>query len=235
VAGMLWLELAKGWYRVGEVVKVGIFARGFADLPAGAGERRFKLWAVNPSGVFRELQVAPGGGSEVAAVEFLPGEPGVYTVAAAITGDVNFSARAYFCVEIERNVLPPPGDAGLTVGPVWHEGSYLDWPVCLELRFNGERLSKVPASIFPGLWRGEKFSRFTDGAGQLFLDGRNWCYWQHGDEKKKGMVFAPWGVNWLVLAEHSDPTGRRHVATCTFCPAEAALRCGGAGENQGLA
>lgn len=218
---MLWLELPKGWYRIGELVKVGIFARGFTDLPAAAGERCFKLWAVNPSGVLRELEVAPGGGSEVAAVEFLPGEPGVYTVAAAIAGDVNFTARAYFCVERERNLLPPPADVGLAVGPVWYEGSYLNWPVCLELRFNGERLFKVPVTIFPGLWQGEKFSRFTDGAGQLFLDGRNWCYWRCGNEKKESMVFAPWGINWLVLAEHTDPAGRRHVATCTFCPREA--------------
>jgi hypothetical protein len=122
---------------------------------------------------------------------------------------------------MERNVLPAPADAGLTVGPVWHEGSYLDWPICLEVWFDGERLSKVPATIFPGLWRGEKFSRFTDGAGQLFLDGRNWCYRQLDGKKTESMLFSPWGINWIVLAEYTDAGSRRHMATCTFCPREA--------------
>lgn len=222
---MLWLELPKGWYRLGEVVKVGIFAEGLDGLDA-TDKGRFNVWAVNPSGVVLELQVMLEGGSEVPTVAFLPGETGVYTVAAAITGDVNFSAHAYFCVEMERNDLSSPIGEGLALAPVWYERSYLDWPICLELRFNGKQLREAETTIFPGLWRGEKLSQVTDLTGRLLLDGRNWCYWQCGAEKKESIVFSvfsSWGDNWLVLAEHSDPAGRRHVATCTFCPGEATL------------
>lgn len=214
---MLWLETERGSYRLGDAVKVGIFARGFEE-PGWQGERCFKLWAVNPSGVPRELTVVPGGGEECAAVEFLPGETGVYTVAAAVTGEVNFSARAYFCVERERNLLPPPVGEGLVIAPVWYEGSYLNWPVCLETRFNGERFKKGRVTLFPGFWRGEKLYRVTDMAGQFLLDGRNWCYWKRGKEKEPGVIFSPWGLAWLVLVDYTSPEGERHVATCTFCP-----------------
>ena len=209
---MLWLKPERGRYHLGEAVKVGIFASGLEGLPR-QGERRFKLWAVNPSGGFRELTVAPGGGEDWATVEFLPGDIGLYTVAAGITGDVSFSARTYFCVERERNLLPPAGE-GLVITPVWYEGSYLGWPVRLEARFNGEHLRKTAVDIFPGFWHGERLFRVTDGAGQVVIDGRNWCYRQHG----KGKVFSPSGMHWLVLVNHTAPGGECCVATCTFCP-----------------
>jgi hypothetical protein len=214
---MLWLETGRGSYRLGDAVKVGVFARGFENLP-WQGERQFRIWAINPSGAFKELEVVPGGGEECAAVEFLPVETGVYTVAAAVTGEVNFSARAYFCVERERNLLPPPVGKGLVIAPVWYEGSYLSWPVCLETRFNGERFKKGQVTVFPGFWRGEKLYRVTDMAGQFLLDGRNWCYWKRGKEKEPGVIFSPWGLAWLVLVDYTSPEGDRHVATCTVCP-----------------
>ncbi|MEW6771666.1 MAG: hypothetical protein AB1330_09825 [Bacillota bacterium] len=219
---MLWLETERGSYRLGDAVKVGVFARGFEE-PGWQGERCFKLWAVNPSGVPRELTVASGGGEECAAVEFLPGETGVYTVAAAVTGEVNFSARAYFCVERERNLLPPPVGEGLVIAPVWYEGSYLNWPVCLETRFNGERFKKRRVTVFPGFWQGEKLYRVTDMAGRFLLDGRNWCYWKRGKEKEPGVIFSPWGVAWVVRADYTSPEGARHVATCTVCPEQGHL------------
>lgn len=214
---MLWIEPQRGRYRWGEAVKVGVFARGFTDLP-WEGERQFRIWAVNPSGVLRELQVAPDGSEEYAAVHFLPGETGVYTVGAAISGDVNFSTRTYFSVERERNLLLPPAGEGLVIAPVWYEGSYLGWPVCLEARFDGDRLMKTEVTVFPGLWQGERLYRVTDMAGQMVLDGRNWCYWAKGGGRKEGMVFSPWGANWLVLVDHIVPGGRRYVATCILCP-----------------
>ncbi|MEW6171520.1 MAG: hypothetical protein AB1510_00420 [Bacillota bacterium] len=214
---MLWLEPGRGSYRLGEAIKVGIFANGFEDLP-WEGERAFRIWAVNPSGVPRELTVVPGGGEECSAVWFLPGEMGVYTVAAAITGEVSFSARTYFPVEKERRVPLSQVGQELVIAPVWHEGSYLNWPVCLEVRFAGKPLPGAAVTVFPDLWRGERLYKKADEDGRLVFDGRNWCYWQKGSEKKDGMVFFPWGINWLMLVDHTAPGGQRHVAACTFCP-----------------
>lgn len=219
---MLWLETGWGSHRLGDAVKVAVFTRGFEDLP-WQGERQFRIWAINPSGAFKELQVASGGGEECAAVEFLTGEAGVYTVAAAITGEVNFSARTYFPVEKERRVPLSQVGQELVIAPVWHEGSHLEWPVCLEARFAGEPLKGAEVTVFPDLWRGERLYRKADDGGRLVLDGRNWCYWKRGKEKEPGVIFSPWGLAWLVLVDYTSPEGERHVATCTFCPDQACV------------